>query len=141
MKQGENLHTRAVKSNPIKPTFLPFSSSSLDTRSFFTIDSLDNQIRVYNLTKYTQPHWQDLTSYPINSECYVSGDPSHLDRAKILALHAITSPCSYIPPHCHATNTPFRSASNPNQYLEPKSSLKKLTIALSYQAKKLKILG
>ena len=77
----------------------------------FTVEHLDKQISVFNLTKYAIPNWAKALS--LSGSASLSSDPSEAKSD----LKSVSSP-TYIPPHRrskHQTHT-----ANPNDPLESK---------------------
>ena len=77
---------------------------------FFTVDLLENQLRIFNLTKYAQHNPLKSMSQEINY-CLMDSVPS-----KETQLPPI-SPSSYIPPHRRLSNNPR----SPNPKTSPRS--------------------
>lgn len=81
--------------------------------TFFTVDSLDNQIEIFNLTKYAFPSFCEPSTHPLEIDRIPSSTARNSIRSSCVSSLANSFPCSYIPPHRRSTVGAPTDAANP----------------------------
>lgn len=89
--------------------------------SIFTIESLDNQFRAFNLTKYAHLNLCKTSQRPLEFDRKIPSSPCHSNFPSSIVSHD-KSLDPYIPPHQWSMKREIKNSSKPKENIESKDN-------------------